>query len=591
MRKYKRGGINLRKILIELYKKYKWNFLVETVFLIINVYLVAIPSRIVGNMIDLLYNVDANRNIILMEMAKLVGVCLGYLGVRVIWKNIEVKMEFIMSKDLVDRLFAKFLRSKIEKIEEIKNGKLMAFFVSDSKRVAKLSTRILSTIVRLIFNFIIVGTLMSQAANYKLAIAAMLPIVITLVIIFAMRNFVSESFRKSQESFTELSEYVQESTDSIRTMKAFAGEEVQIEEFDKKNDAVRTNNLKVIRNQSFMDVLITLGLGIAYAITLLGGSNLIIAGEMQIGDLVAFTGYLGALSMPIFWFPWLLTRFKKIRVSAERLSELVNLPEEDIQVYDTKNYGSLKGDIRINDLTYNYPGYIERVLEHINIDIKQGETLGIIGVVGSGKTTLMNLLLKLYNVERGKIFIDGIDINDIPTKKIRDNICYITQDNFLFSASLKENINLFKDEYKDEEIEESTKMAMIYEEISEMQEGIHTIIGEKGIDLSGGQKQRVVISRAFLNNSNIVIFDDTFSALDNRTEQHVLNNIKKLTKDKTCIIISNRISDIRDCDKIIVLEQGAIVEQGNHESLLKEHKKYYEFFESQAHKTDFAVLE
>lgn len=581
----------MKRILIELYKKYKWIFLIETIFLIINVYLVAIPSRIVGNMIELLYNIDGNRDAIFMEMAKLAGVCLGYIFVRVIWKNIEVKMEFTMSKNLVDRLFAKFLKSKIEKVEEIKNGKLMAFFVSDAKRVAKLSTRILSTIVRLIFNFVIIGTLMTQAADYKLACAAMLPVIITLVVIYCMRNFVSESFRKSQESFTELSEFVQESTDSIRTMKAFAGEDAQIKEFDKKNDEVRRNNLKVIRNQSLMDVLITLGFGIAYTITLLGGSNLVIAGKMQIGDLVAFTGYLGVLAMPVYWFPWLLTRFKKIRVSAERLSELVNLPEEDIEVYDTKNYGSLKGNIRINDLTYNYPGYIERVLEHINIDIKQGESLGIIGVVGSGKTTLMNLLLKLYNVERGKIFIDGVDINDIPTKKIRDNICYITQDNFLFSASLKENINLFKDEYKDSEIEESTKMAMIYEEISEMQEGIHTIIGEKGIDLSGGQKQRVVISRAFLNNSNIVIFDDTFSALDNRTEQHVLNNIKKLTKDKTCIIISNRISDIRDCDKIIVLEQGAIVEQGTHESLLNERKKYYEFFESQAHKTDFAVLE
>lgn len=581
----------MKKILIELYKKYKWIFLIETIFLILNVYLVAMPSRIVGNMIGFLYDIDKNRNAIFIEMAKLAGICIGYLGVRVVWKNIEVKMEFIMSKDLVDKLFAKFLKSKIENVEEIKNGKLMAFFVSDAKRVARLSTRILSTIVRLIFNFVIVGTLMGQASNYKLAIAAMLPVMATLIIIYFMRNFVSESFRKSQESFTELSEFVQESTDSIRTMKAFAGEEVQIDEFDKKNDSVRTNNLRVIRNQSLMDVLITLGFGIAYAITLLGGSNLVIAGEMSIGDLVAFTGYLGVLAMPVFWFPWLLTRFKKIRVSAERLSELVNLPEEDIDVHDTKDYGSLKGDIKINDLTYNYPGYIERVLEHINIDIKQGESLGIIGVVGSGKTTLMNLLLKLYNVERGKIFIDGVDINDIPTKKIRDNICYITQDNFLFSASLKENINLFKDEYKDSEIEESTKMAMIYEEISEMQEGIHTIIGEKGIDLSGGQKQRVVISRAFLNNSNIVIFDDTFSALDNRTEQHVLNNIKKLTKDKTCIIISNRISDIKNCDKIIVLEQGVIVEQGTHESLLTERKKYYEFFESQAHKTDFAVLE
>ena len=581
----------MKKILLELYKKYKWIFLIETIFLIINVYLVAMPSRIVGNMIGLLYDIDKNKNAIFMEMAKLAGICLGYIGVRVVWKNIEVKMEFIMSKDLVDKLFAKFLKSKIENVEEIKNGKLMAFFVSDAKRVAKLSTRILSTIVRLVFNFIIIGALMSQASNYKLAIAAMVPVVAVLIIIYLLRNFVSESFRKSQESFTELSEFVQESTDSIRTMKAFAGEEVQIDEFNKKNDSVRTNNLRVIRNQSLMDVLITLGFGIAYAITLLGGSNLVIAGEMSIGDLVAFTGYLGVLAMPVFWFPWLLTRFKKIRVSTERLSELINLPEEDIEVHDTKDYGSLNGDIKINDLTYNYPGYIERVLEHINIDIKQGESLGIIGVVGSGKTTLMNLLLKLYNVERGKIFIDGVDINDIPTNKIRDNICYITQDNFLFSASLKENINLFKDEYKDSEIEESTKMAMIYEEISEMQEGIHTVIGEKGIDLSGGQKQRVVISRAFLNNSNIVIFDDTFSALDNRTEQHVLNNIKKLTKDKTCIIISNRISDIRDCDKIIVLEQGTIVEQGTHESLLSERKKYYEFFESQAHKTDFAVLE
>ncbi|MBQ3408976.1 MAG: ABC transporter ATP-binding protein [Clostridia bacterium] len=581
----------MKKILFELYKKYKWTFLIEVIFLIINVYLVAIPSRIVGNMIGLLYNIDANKTAIFIEMFRLAVVCFGYIGVRVIWKNIEVKMEFSLSKDLADKLFAKLLKSKIESIEEIKNGKLMAFFVSDAKRVARISTRILSTIVRLVFNFIIIGTLMTQASNIKLAIAALVPVVITLVVIFLMRNVVSESYRKSQESFTLLSEFVQESTDSIRTMKAFAGEDVQIKEFERKNKEVRNNNLKVIKNQSLMDILISLGFGVSYAITLLWGSSLVIKGEMSVGDLVAFTGYLGVLGMPVYWFPWLLTRFKKIRVSSERLSELINLPEEDVEVLDEKIYENLNGNIQIKNLTYNYPGYIERVLENITVNIKQGESLGIIGVVGSGKTTLMNLLLKLYDVERGKIFIDGVDINDIPTKKIRDNICYITQDNFLFSASLKENINLFKDEYKDSEIEESTKMAMIYEEISEMQEGIHTIIGEKGIDLSGGQKQRVVISRAFLNNSNIVIFDDTFSALDNRTEQHVLKNIKKLTKDKTCIIISNRISDIRDCDKIIVMEQGAIVEQGNHESLLKNHHKYYEFFESQAHKTDFAVLE
>lgn len=579
----------MKKILIELLKKYKLNYVIEVILLVINVYLVAIPSRLIGNMINYLY--EANSTAIISEIFKLLLVGLAYMAVRVCWKNMELKLEVGLTKELQDKLFAKLLKAKIKSIEEIKNGKLMALFVSDAKRVARISTRSISIIVRLIFNFIIMGGLMAQASNIKLTILALTPVIITIVIIYLIRNLVSESFQKSQESFTLLSEFVQESTDSIRTMKAFCGEDYQIAEFDKKNNEVRYNNLNVIKIQSLMNILISLGFGIAYAITLLIGSNLVIEGKMKVGDLIAFTGYLGALGMPIHWLPWLLSRFKRIKVSVERLSELVNLPEEELEILDNKNYGNLNGNIEFCNLTYNYPGYIERVLENINISIKQGESLGIIGIVGSGKTTLMNLLLKLYEVERGKIFIDGVDINDIPTKKIRDNICYITQDNFLFSASLKENINLFKDEFKDKEIEESTKKAMIYEEISDMQEGIHTIIGEKGIDLSGGQKQRVVLSRAFLNKSNIIIFDDTFSALDNRTEQHVLNNIKELTKNKTCIIVSNRISDIKACNKIVVLDQGIIVESGNHESLLKEHGKYYEFFESQAHKTKLSILE
>ena len=185
-----------------------------------------------------------------------------------------------------------------------------------------------------------------------------------------------------------------------------------------------------------------------------------------------------------------------------------------------------------------------------------------------------------------KVCKEGNHINDISTEVLRNSICYITQDNFLFSTTLKDNISLFKEDYKDEEIKESTKKAMIYDEIVEMEDGIYTVIGEKGIDLSGGQKQRVVLSRAFLNNSSIVIFDDTFSALDNKTEQHVLNNIKKLVKEKTCIIISNRISDIKDCDKIIVLDQGKIIERGTHKTLIKEKGNYYKFYKSQAHKIE-----
>ncbi len=201
----------------------------------------------------------------------------------------------------------------------------------------------------------------------------------------------------------------------------------------------------------------------------------------------------------------------------------------------------------------------------------------------------MNLLLRLYPVPNGKIFIDGQDINSIPLKDLRDSICYITQENFLFSTTLRENVKLFKDGYEEEDIKESTKNAMIYDDIEKMRNGIDTVLGEDGTNLSGGQKQRVVISRAFLNKSNIIIFDDTFSALDNKTEQLVLNNVKELVKDKTCIIISNRISDIKDANKIIVLDGGNIVQEGTHDSLLRQDGKYYEFYKQQSAKNEMAL--
>ena len=500
----------MKDIIKRLFKKYKWLVIIEVLFIIINVYLVAIPSRIVGNLINYLYDIDVNKELIIQSVIKLLVVCTGFMLTRVIWKSIEVKLEFATTKDLKDEMFSKMLKSKIESLEEIKSGKIMSFFVSDTQKVSKISSRMISSLSRIALNFIIVGYLMFKSSNIKLTVIALIPILITVIIIILLKNKISESYINAQKSFTELSEYVQESTDSIRTTKAFVGEDFKIKEFKIKNSEVKENNLKVVKFQNLLDIFINVGFGIAYAITLLYGSNLVINGTITIGDLVAFNGYLGILSMPVNWLPWVLIKYKKSKVSLKRLEELVNLPEEQIEIIDNEKYGDLKGNIEIKNLTYNYPGYIERVLENISINIKPGESLGIIGVIGSGKTTLMNLLLKLYDVEKGKIFIDGVDINDIPTKKIRDNICYITQDNFLFSATLKENINLFKDNYKDSEIEDSTKKAMIYEEISEMEEGIHTVIGEKGIDLSGGQKQRVVISRAFLNKSNIVIFDDTF---------------------------------------------------------------------------------
>lgn len=581
----------MRKELIKSLKKYKWQILIEIILIIISVIFIAYPSKIVGRMIDLLYNAESNKSEIIKSIVQLLSISIGILITRVLWKNLDFRINVYIDKDLKDRLFTKLLKTKVKALNEIKNGEIMSYFVSDLRKVTMTTAKFISKGTRIIANFTIAIIMMSNSCNIKLTLISLIPVFITIVVIIFIRKRWMDVMKEAQKSFADLSEYVQESTDSIRTMKAFCGENKQIEEFKDKNATLKKYNISVSKNQNLLFVCVSLGFGLAYAITLLYGSNLVINGKISIGNLIAFNGYLAMLEGPVIWIPWLFGKAKKFKVSFDRLDKMFKLPEEEIDNFEKSNEDKLNGDIEIKNLTYNYPGYIETVLENINVDIKKGESLGIIGVIGSGKTTLMNLLLKLYDVERGKIFIDGKDINDIPVKTIRDNICYITQDNFLFSATLKENINLFKDEYKDEDIEDSTKQAMIYDEISHMDDGINTVIGEKGIDLSGGQKQRVVISRAFLNNSNIIIFDDTFSALDNRTEQHVLNNIKELTKNKTCIIVSNRISDIKDCDKIIVLEQGEIVEQGNHQTLLQKDGKYQEFYQNQAHKAQATLLD
>ena len=581
----------MKKELIKSLKKYKWQILIEIILIIISVIFIAYPSKIIGKMIDLLYNAESNKSELIKSIVQLLSVSIGVLITRVLWKNLDFRLNVYIDKDLRDRLFTKLLKTKVKALSKIKNGETMSYFFSDLRKVTMTTAKFISTGTRIIANFTIAIIMMSNSCNIKLTLISLIPVFITIVVIIFIRKRWMDLMKEAQKSFADLSEYVQESTDSIRTMKAFCGEDKQIEEFKDKNATLKKYNISVSKNQNLLFVCVSLGFGLAYAITLLYGSNLVINGKISIGNLIAFNGYLAMLEGPVTWIPWLFGRAKKFKVSFDRLDKMFKLPEEEIDNFEKSNEDKLNGDIEIKNLTYNYPGYIETVLENINIDIKKGESLGIIGVIGSGKTTLMNLLLKLYDVERGKIFIDGKDINDIPVKTIRDNICYITQDNFLFSATLKENINLFKDEYKDEDIEDSTKQAMIYDEISHMDDGINTVIGEKGIDLSGGQKQRVVISRAFLNNSNIIIFDDTFSALDNRTEQHVLNNIKELTKNKTCIIVSNRISDIKDCDKIIVLEQSEIVEQGNHQTLLQKDGKYQEFYQNQAHKAQSSLLD
>ncbi len=579
----------MKKLLTKLLKKHVFLILIELILITVNIYLLTVPSKILGQIIDLLYNVDANKNSIMQTILYLLLMCVLLLISRVSWKMIDAKISRNMVKMIRDTIYEKMLKTDVAKLDTMKNGDIMSYFVKDINEVRKFVSNVITLMVRFILNFAIVAIAMTKSTNGKLTLITLFPIAISIVLIFMMIKKIEKNYNASRKKFTDLSEFVQESTDSIRTTKAYVGEKKQYEEFLNKNTSLRNTNFEVIKDETLISIFMNLGIGIGLGLSILFGGKMVLNNQISVGDFVAFNGYMIILQEPIRWIPWMVKHSKRFQVAYKRLNDFLKMKEEKIKIYDY-NSENLNGNIQINGLTYRYPDGGEDVLKNISINVEQGKSLGIIGVIGSGKTTLMNLLMKLYKVPDGKIFIGGKDINNIETDAIRHNICYITQDNFLFSSTLKDNINLFRDIYAEEDILESTKSSMIYEEINDMPDGINTIIGEKGIDLSGGQKQRVVISRAFLNQSNIVIFDDTFSALDNKTEESLLKNIRKLTENKTCIIISNRISDIKHCDEIIVLDHGEIVERGIHRDLLALKKNYYEFYKNQAEKNRVDIL-
>lgn len=580
----------MKKVLLKTLKKYRLTTFLTVFFIMLNIYFLTYPPKIIGKIVDLLYNIEGNREQIITYTFYLLGICIVLLLVRMPWRWLVGYVPRSIERDIKDKLFEQFMKIKMTNIQNIKNGELMSYFVKDIAEIRAFIYRLISYGTRFVFTMIIATYTMMSGVNIVLTLITLFPIIITTLIIIKIKMYLEQSYRKSQRYFTELSEFVQESTDAIRTTKAYTGETNQLKEFIRKNRKLREANNAVDVHSTLLSTCLNIGFGLCYGISLLYGSKLVLEGNISIGDFVAFNGYIGLFVGPVSWLPSVISRYKRAELSYKRLDKVFNLEREKISVKgNLQNEEGIKGNIEIKDLTFNYPEHIETVLNNINITVNKGETLGIIGTIGSGKTTLMNLLLRLYPVKNGKIFIDGQDINDIPLKTLRDNICYITQDNFLFSTTLRENVKLFKDGFEDEEIKESTKNAMIYDDIEKMQNGIDTIIGERGGDLSGGQKQRVVISRAFLNKSNIVIFDDTFSALDNRTEQKVLNNVKELVKDKTCIIISNRISDIKAANKIIVLDAGNIVEAGTHKTLIEEKGKYYEFYKQQSVRSEMAL--
>lgn len=576
----------MKNILSKIMKKYIIHISIIVIFIFINMYVLTLPSKIIGQIIDQLVNIEENKEAIIRLTINLIGVAILYLIVRFPWRSLVSYVSRSAEKDLKEKIFEQFMKMRMVDLQNIKNGELMSYLTKDVTEIRAFFYRVISFGTRILATSVLTIPAMVMSVNLKLTIVTLCPMIITVYLVIKIKGYVEKSFQKSQKHFTELSEYVQESTDSIRTTKAYTGELNQLKSFIQKNRALMEANNSVDVHSTLLSTCINVGFGLCYGVSLLYGTKLVLDGAVSIGDFVTFNGYIGIFYGPVTWFPSIISRYKRAQISYQRLDRIFKLQREKINLKSLDKQEEISGDIEIKNLSFNYPDNIENVLDDINITIKKGETLGIIGTIGSGKTTLMNLLSKLYLVKDGTIMIDGKDINQIPTEALRENICYITQDNFLFSTTIRENIKLFKDGYEDREIRESAEQAMLKDEIDNMRNGIDTIIGERGVDLSGGQKQRVVISRAFLQKSNFVIFDDTFSALDNKTEEKLLENVRREIAGKTCIIISNRISDVKDANNIIVLDKGQIVQRGKHENLINEDGLYAKFYLQQSSKEE-----
>jgi ATP-binding cassette subfamily B multidrug efflux pump len=464
-----------------------------------------------------------------------------------------------------------------------KTGDLMAHATNDLNAVRMaLGPGFLSAVDPL---FVLTFTLimMFYTAGWQLTLAALLPMPLLAVLVTFFGRIIHKRFGEVQAEFGELTDRVQESFAGARVVKSFVQEDAEIDKFTAQNRKNFQANLRLIRVNGIYNPLVQLVSTLAFLIALTYGGVLVVRGSLSLGDFVAFNTYLAMMTWPMMAIGFVINMWQRGAASMARINHIL---AEKPEIFDAPNADwtltELTGRIEFRNLTFTYPGSDTPVLKNINISIPSGKTVALIGRTGSGKTTLMNLLLRQYNPPEGTIFIDGVDINRIPLATLRENIGYVPQENFLFSKTIRENIAFSgTGQYPQEKIEAAARLSQVHDNIVDFRDGYETMLGERGVTLSGGQKQRVSIARAVIKNPRILILDDSLSAVDTHTEEEILRGLKEIMQDRTSLIIAHRISTIKDADEIIVLDEGSILERGTHEELLNRQGLYFELYQKQ----------
>jgi len=405
--------------------------------------------------------------------------------------------------------------------------------------------------------------------SFELTFYALLPLPILSYLVYLLSKKIHSRFTKIQEKFSELTTKAQENFSGIRVIKSYIKEEYEIGQFGKLNDEYLQRNMDKVKIQALFQPVLYMTAGLSSIIVIWAGGNMVINGKLLLGDIIAFMVYLGMLIWPMIAFGWVANMVQQADASLKRLLRIFDEPYEISENEKTKHsITELKGTIEFKNVSFKYSENLPTVLKDINLKIESGQTVAFIGHTGVGKTTLTNLIPRLYDVTEGEVLIDGINVKEIPLVTLRKNIGMVPQETFLFSDTLSNNILYGLNNSNNGIIDNISGMARLSKDVESFPLGFDTILGERGITLSGGQKQRTALARALAIDPKILILDDSFSAVDTNTEEEILKNLKEFMKNRTSIIISHRISTVKDPYKIFVLDNGSIVEEGTHEELV-----------------------
>lgn len=569
------------QVLDDFFLKYRYRYVIGVLFFIAVDALQLVVPRLLGNMTDAFGEGVLTVGGLLRYIFLIVGVALLVAIGRYFWRIYIFGTARLLDYNLRNKFFAHLETLSADFFNQHKTGELMAHATNDIHAVRHAFGQGIALMVDAVFLNVATVSIMLFTIDTRLVLLGLLPLPFVALVVTGFSRVIHSRFLKVQEAFAGLTDFIQENLSGIRVVKAFVQEEAEIAKFKQSNDTLVSSNMHLVKVWGLFWPLVQYLAGLSFVVVLGYGGRLVILGDISLGDFVAFIGYLGIAVWPMMAIGWVVNTLQRGMASLDRLNMIFQVRPKIADHEDAVDILGIKGKIEFRNLTFKYPNATSPVLSGINLIVPEGMTLGILGRTGSGKSTLTDLLLRVYDPSPGELLIDGTDITKIPLATLRRDIGYVPQDNFLFSTTIGRNIAFASDGFSREQVEHAAELAGIKNDIQEFPDGFDTLIGERGVTLSGGQKQRVTIARALIKDPRILILDDCFSAVDTGTEEKILKSLRNVMRGRTTILISHRISTLKEADEIIVLDDGCVVEMGDHDSLVAAGGLYAEIHERQ----------